>query len=161
MMLKQFFDIYWFQIFKTAVRQCAVHSCSCPWLKLQHSDWRANLVKDFFEKKIPPMRALKFITGYVIYNPAYNYKFQLKTTKINVPKCLQCISSSSPSPNQRKKLYRMFIFCVIRSCISNFHFLSNRVKTIKSGRTVPLVIWRWHENKKFSEILLPLLAKLK
>ena len=28
------------------------------------------------------MRALEFITGNVIYNPAYTYKFQLKTTKI-------------------------------------------------------------------------------
>ena len=28
------------------------------------------------------MRALKIITGHVIYNPAYNYKFQLKTTKV-------------------------------------------------------------------------------
>ena len=26
------------------------------------------------------MRALEIITGHVIYNPAYNYKFQLKTT---------------------------------------------------------------------------------
>ena len=26
------------------------------------------------------MRALKFITGHVIYNPTYTYKFQLKTT---------------------------------------------------------------------------------
>ena len=26
------------------------------------------------------MRALKFITGHVIYNPAYTFKFQLKTT---------------------------------------------------------------------------------
>ena len=26
------------------------------------------------------MRALKFITSHVIYNPAYTYKFQLKTT---------------------------------------------------------------------------------
>ena len=25
------------------------------------------------------MRALEFITGHVIYNPAYIYKFQLKT----------------------------------------------------------------------------------
>ena len=30
------------------------------------------------------MRALKFITGHVIYNPAYTYKFQLKTTKVPV-----------------------------------------------------------------------------
>ena len=36
---------------------------------------------DFFrKKKIPPIRALKFITGHVIYNTAYTYKFQLKTT---------------------------------------------------------------------------------
>ena len=30
------------------------------WLKLQHSDWRANLVKDFFKNmNFPPMRALE------------------------------------------------------------------------------------------------------
>ena len=28
------------------------------------------------------MRALEFITGLVIYNPAYTYKFQLKTTML-------------------------------------------------------------------------------
>ena len=32
------------------------------------------------------MRALKFITGHVIYNPAYTYKFQLKTTMHYVKK---------------------------------------------------------------------------
>ena len=32
---------------------------SSHWLKLQHSDWRANLVKDFFlQMNFPPMRAL-------------------------------------------------------------------------------------------------------
>ena len=30
------------------------------------------------------MRALEFITGHVIYNPAYTYKFQLKTTNVGV-----------------------------------------------------------------------------
>ena len=30
------------------------------------------------------MRALKFITGHVIYNPAYTYKFKLKTTQMTV-----------------------------------------------------------------------------
>jgi hypothetical protein len=29
----------------------------------------------------PPMRALEFIAGHVIYNPAYNYKFLPKTTQ--------------------------------------------------------------------------------
>ena len=28
------------------------------------------------------MRAFEFITGQVIYNPAYTYKFQLKTTMV-------------------------------------------------------------------------------
>ena len=32
------------------------------------------------------MRALEFITGHVIYNPAYTYKFQLKTTYIGLEK---------------------------------------------------------------------------
>ena len=30
------------------------------------------------------MRALEFITGHVIYNQAYTYKFQLKTTFIKL-----------------------------------------------------------------------------
>ena len=51
---------------------CYKYECS-HWLKLQHSDWRANLLKDFFKIDFPPMRALKFITGHVIYNPAYTY----------------------------------------------------------------------------------------
>ena len=55
------------------------------WLKLQHSGWRANLVKDFlFKINFPPIRLLKFITGHMIYKPAYTYKFQLKTTKYPV-----------------------------------------------------------------------------
>ena len=32
-----------------------------------------------------PMRALEFITGHVIYTPAYKYKFQLKTTMVTHP----------------------------------------------------------------------------
>ena len=30
------------------------------------------------------MRALEFITGHVIYNPAYTYRFQLKTTQYSI-----------------------------------------------------------------------------
>ena len=37
------------------------------WLKLQHSDWRENLGNYFFFINFPPMRALKFITDYVIH----------------------------------------------------------------------------------------------
>ena len=32
------------------------------------------------------MRTLKFITSYVTYNPAYTYKFQLKTTDVSAKK---------------------------------------------------------------------------
>ena len=32
------------------------------------------------------MRALEFVTGHVIYNLAYTYKFQLKTTLILIVK---------------------------------------------------------------------------
>ena len=51
------------------------------WLKLQHLDWRENLVNNFFfQINFPPIRALEFIIGHVNYNLAYTYKFQLKTT---------------------------------------------------------------------------------
>ena len=44
---------------------------SSHWLKLQHPDWRANLVKNLKKKiNLPPMRALKFITGHMVYNLA-------------------------------------------------------------------------------------------
>ena len=38
------------------------------------------------------MRALKSITGHVIYSPAYTYKFQLKTTTVMQTelKCEKC-----------------------------------------------------------------------
>ena len=52
-------------------------------LKLQHSDWRANLVKDFFLNKFSTNESTRIIIGHVIYNPVYMYKFQLKTTFFN------------------------------------------------------------------------------
>ena len=43
------------------------------WLKLQHSDWRANLVKDFFlQMNFPPMRALEFIRDHMTFKLRYN-----------------------------------------------------------------------------------------
>ena len=41
----------------------------------------------FWEINFPPMRALKFLAGHVTYNPAYTYKFQLKTTKEIISSC--------------------------------------------------------------------------
>ena len=49
-------------------------------LKLQYLDL-ANFLKDFYSKiNFPPMRALVFIMRHLIYNLAYTYEFQLKTT---------------------------------------------------------------------------------
>ena len=56
------------------------------WLKLQHSDWRANHVKDFFlQINFPPMRALEFIRDHVIFKLPYDFSYQMKTPM----KCLQ------------------------------------------------------------------------
>ena len=46
---------------------------STHWLKLQHSDWRENLVKDFFlQINFPPMRALEFIRDHMTFKLRYN-----------------------------------------------------------------------------------------
>ena len=46
---------------------------SSHWLKLQHSDWRANLVKDFFlQMNFPPMGALEFIRDHMTFKLLYN-----------------------------------------------------------------------------------------
>ena len=68
--------------YKPGYRPCDLLSIECShWLKLQHSDWRADLVKDFFEKmNFPPKRALKFFTGHMIYNLDYTYILQTTTT---------------------------------------------------------------------------------
>ena len=46
--------------------------------------------KGFFLNNFPPMRALEFIIGHMIYNPAYTYKFQLKTTQGEIEVCYPC-----------------------------------------------------------------------
>ena len=38
------------------------------------------------------MRALIFITGHVIYNPAYTYKFQLKTFLVCMGNSMACVA---------------------------------------------------------------------
>ena len=46
---------------------------SSHWLKLQHSEWRANLVKDFFlQMNFPPMGALEFIRDHMTFKLRYN-----------------------------------------------------------------------------------------
>ena len=51
------------------------------WLKFQHSDWRANLVKELcLQIDFPPMRALEFIRGHMIFKLCYDQIYQMKTT---------------------------------------------------------------------------------
>ena len=38
------------------------------------------------------MRVLEIITGHVIYNPAYTYKFQLKTTEVSESELTEAFS---------------------------------------------------------------------
>ena len=63
-----------FVFISRAINHMTCYKFECfHWLKLQHSDWRANLVKDFFEKiNFPPMGALKFLTGNVTFKLCYN-----------------------------------------------------------------------------------------
>ena len=50
------------------------------WLKLQDSDWRANLVKDFFlQINFPPMRTLEFIRDHVTFKLPYDFGYHMKT----------------------------------------------------------------------------------
>ena len=55
-------------------------------MKLQHSDWRANLVKDLFlQIDFPQMRVLEFVTGHVIFKLRHDQIYQMKTTKDMLP----------------------------------------------------------------------------
>ena len=57
---------------------------SSHWLKLQHSDWRANLVKDsFLQINFPPMRALEFIRDHGTFKLPYDFSYHMKTPIIN------------------------------------------------------------------------------
>ena len=59
------------------------------WLKLQHSDWRANLVKDFFlQINFPPMRALEFIRDHVTFKLPYDFSYHMKTPMVRLPKVI-------------------------------------------------------------------------
>ena len=50
---------------------CYKFECS-HWLKLQNPDWKANLVKVFFNE-LSTNESTQITTGHVTYNPAYKY----------------------------------------------------------------------------------------
>ena len=60
------------------------------------------------------MRALEFITGPVIYNLIYTYKFQLKTTRVDV--------GELSHPAMHKRLFRLGMdsFIYGRNCCQIF-----------------------------------------
>ena len=60
------------------------------------------------------MRALEFITGHVTYNPAYTYKFQLKTTHF----CLFHLSLAVTKDLEGKDRQRQLLYyeTLIRAC---------------------------------------------
>ena len=64
------------------------------------------------------MRALEFITGHVIYNPAYTYKFQLKTTFIRILNSKFRISNSKSMP------------CIRWANFLNFRIITDLVKEV-------------------------------
>ena len=56
--------LWWFSVgifkYKPGYKPHDLLQFECShWLKLQHSDWRSNHVKDFFKINFPPMRALE------------------------------------------------------------------------------------------------------
>ena len=95
---------------------CYKFKCS-HWLKLQHSDWRANLEKG----------STRFITGHVIYNPAYAYKFQLKTTFISIFSLLCTGLDSQWFIRPRNKVMKNRIIFILRKIWSSKRILISKV----------------------------------
>ena len=53
-------------------------------LKLQHSEFRANLAKDFFlQINFPPMRAFEFIRDHVTFKLPYDFSYHMKTPQVS------------------------------------------------------------------------------
>ena len=90
------------------------------WLNLQHSDWTANLVKDFFSQiNFPPMRELEFIRDLVTFKLPYDFSYQLKTPlswhelKVQTKLC-------------QRKIVQNTVYCVDKYIMKIFGELSLR-----------------------------------
>ena len=70
------------------------------------------------------MRALEFITGHVIYNPAYTYKFQLKTT-------LTTFGMQLANANVKKKLLEMYSKSDREACLPPKNQLPSSINQCK------------------------------
>ena len=120
------------------------------WLKLQHSDVGVNLVNDIFFK-FSTNESTWIITSHVIYNPAYAYKFQLKTSLIIIDK------SQSPAEKSDKivgiippqRLYSLFwkwkcTLIQLNKYETDWYFLQN----FQSNSTVCLIIHVFCKNRE-------------
>ena len=66
-------------------KTCYNFECS-HWWKIYLKDPLQDLLSSL-NAVISTNESTRIITGHVIYNPAYTYKFQLKTTMCNVGMC--------------------------------------------------------------------------
>ena len=96
----------------------------------------------FCKNKFPPMRALEFVTGHVIYNPAYTYKFQLKTT-LDFIEAFLCRKSAASS-------FRRSCIIVLTTILAHsFSFSDIQILSvlISSGKALPLLELSWVINR--------------
>ena len=66
------------------------------------------------------MRALEIITGHVIYNPAYTYKFQLKTTLDGCDTCKIICFQHAVKKNLIQFFKKVFLKSPYRSSAGSF-----------------------------------------
>ena len=84
------------------------------------------------------MRALEFITGHVIYNPAYTYKYQLKTTQDKLTIRLEQVSSKIDWSTTSRLIFGSLV--LLFSPVGNsFTFWTVQEKTFQS-RTLELTL---------------------
>ena len=81
------------------------------------------------------MRALKIITGHVIYNPAYTYKFQLKTNYNSQKYIFLFTFQAANDPNlMKRRLWRYLLPVLFTSiAINTTKFFELEMVTLKNG----------------------------
>ena len=84
------------------------------------------------------MRALEFITGHVIYNPADTYKFQLKTTQDKLTIRLEQVSSKIDWSTTSRLIFGSLVL-LFSPAGNSFTFWTVQEKTFQS-RTLELTL---------------------
>ena len=102
----------------------------------------------FCKNKFPPMRALEFVT---VYNPAYTYKFQLKTT-LDFIEAFLCRKSAASS-------FRRSCIIILTTILAHsFSFSDIQMLSvlISSGKALPLL-----ESKLWNQVTFSSLSRWK